>query len=137
MIVNITGVPYAQAKVRGRKDGCAEWSEAVKRQTAHLRPVTGECQIRVTFKLPPSKYPSDHPYGMDLDNLLKRFLDALHETVFRDVPGRDGCVVELHAKKVKVASDDKAGAELEIVPVTGVIAPDERLPRFAWSAARR
>jgi hypothetical protein len=45
---------------------------------------------------------------MDLDNLLKRFLDALHETVFRNVPGRDGCVVEVHAKQERVASDAEA-----------------------------
>jgi Holliday junction resolvase RusA-like endonuclease len=120
MIVRIVGVPYAQAKTRGRKDGCVEWSRDVTRQTAHLPPVTGACHLRVTFRLPPSKYPSDHPHGMDLDNLLKRFLDALHETVFRDVPGRDGCVVELQAKKVKVASDADAGADLEILPVVGV-----------------
>jgi Holliday junction resolvase RusA-like endonuclease len=56
---------------------------------------------------------------MDLDNLLKRFFDALHQTIFRDIPGRDGCIVELHAKKIRVATDAEAGADLEITPRSG------------------
>jgi len=55
---------------------------------------------------------------MDLDNLLKRFFDALQETVFRFAPGKDGCVVEVEAKKVRVSSDAEAGADLEIELVT-------------------
>jgi Holliday junction resolvase RusA-like endonuclease len=51
---------------------------------------------------------------MDLDNLLKRFFDALQETVFSEVPGRDGCVVEIRTRKVRVDSEAKAGADLEI-----------------------
>ncbi len=52
---------------------------------------------------------------MDLDNLLKRFFDALKETVFRDVPGKDGCVIELDSRKEGVQSDAEAGAaDLEI-----------------------
>lgn len=117
MVTRIMGIPYAQAKSRGRLDGCAEWSKAVRSQTAHLEPVAGRCRVRVVFRLPPSKFPTDHPYGMDLDNLLKRFFDALQETVFRRVPGGDGCVIELEAKKIPVASDAEAGADLEIFPL--------------------
>lgn len=117
MRVSIAGVPYAQLKSRGRLGGPTEWSNAVRKQTAHLEPVTGPCRVRVVFRLPPSKYPSDHPYGMDLDNLLKRFFDALQETVFRAAPGRDGCVIELEARKVRVGSDAEAGADLEIGPI--------------------
>lgn len=112
--MRIYGVPYAQLKSRGRVSGCTEWTNAVIRQTAMLPPVLGACRVRVSFLLPPDKYPADHPYGMDLDNLIKRFLDALQETVFRLAPGRDGCVTELEARKVKVMSADEAGAELEI-----------------------
>jgi Holliday junction resolvase RusA-like endonuclease len=54
---------------------------------------------------------------MDLDNLLKRLLDALQQTVFRVAPGKDGCVVELHARKQRVDSDAEAGADIEIRPV--------------------
>jgi Holliday junction resolvase RusA-like endonuclease len=73
--------------------------------------------MRVVFFLPSNKYPLDHPYGMDLDNLLKRFFDALNETIFRSVPGKDGCVTEIDARKIRVASDLEAGAELEITNV--------------------
>jgi Holliday junction resolvase RusA-like endonuclease len=57
---------------------------------------------------------------MDLDNLLKRLFDALQGTVFRTVPGRDGCVIELEARKERVRSDAEAGADLEIQPVAVV-----------------
>ena len=120
MRVSIAGVPYAQLKSRGRLEGRTEWSNAVRKQTAHLEPVSGPCRVRVVFRLPPSKYPLDHPYGMDLDNLLKRFFDALQETVFRTAPGRDGCVIDLEARKVRVGSDAEAGADLEIEPITVV-----------------
>jgi Holliday junction resolvase RusA-like endonuclease len=71
--------------------------------------------MRVTFLLPPSKFPSDHPYWNDLDNLLKRFCDALVMTVFRNAPGRDGVVLSLEATKTRVETDVEAGAELEII----------------------
>jgi Holliday junction resolvase RusA-like endonuclease len=70
--------------------------------------------LRVTFFLPADKYPADLPYGMDLDNLLKRFFDALQQTVFQNVPGKDSCVTELEARKVRVEASEDAGAELEI-----------------------
>lgn len=65
--------------------------------------------------MPPDKFPSDHPYGSDLDNLLKRFFDALNETIFSDVPGKDGCVVSLEVTKTKVAGYAEAGADLEVI----------------------
>ena len=84
-------------------------------QTRGLRRVIGACRLRVTFFLPADKYPDDLPYGMDLDNLLKRFFDALQQTVFIDVPGKDSCVTELEARKARVKSAEDAGAELEIL----------------------
>ena len=120
MRVSIAGVPYAHLKSRGRLEAPRDWSSAIRKQTAHLEPVSGPCRLRVVFRLPPSKYPLDHPDGMDLDNLLKRLFDALQETVFRSVPGRDGCVIELEARKEPVGSDAEAGADLEIQPV-GVV----------------
>jgi Holliday junction resolvase RusA-like endonuclease len=97
---NISGVPYA-----------------VVDQTTHLPKLGGACLVDVTFRLPPDKYPTDHPHGMDLDNLLKRFFDALQKTVFSEVPGGDGCVIEVRARKVKVGSAREAGADLTITPV--------------------
>jgi Holliday junction resolvase RusA-like endonuclease len=53
---------------------------------------------------------------MDLDNLLKRFFDALQKTVFSEAPGGDGCVIEVRARKRKVPSSADAGADLTITP---------------------
>jgi Holliday junction resolvase RusA-like endonuclease len=117
--IRIRGVPYAHRKTGGRADACAKWTEAVETQTRALRQVTGACRLRVTFFLPADKYPTDFPFGMDLDNLLKRFFDALQKTVFRDVTGKDSCVTELEARKVQVPSAEDAGADLEIVELHG------------------
>ena len=111
----INGVPYSQAKARGATDATARWTAAVREQTRDLPKLSGPCLLRVTFLLPPDKFPADHPYGSDLDNLLKRFFDALNETIFSDVPGKDGCVVSLEVTKTRVGSYDEAGAELEVI----------------------
>lgn len=71
--------------------------------------------MRVTFLLPPDKFPSDHPYGSDLDNLMKRFCDALIPTVFREAQGGDGCIFSMEVTKTRVESPEAAGAVLEIV----------------------
>lgn len=118
MKVRIKGVPYGHRKTRGRVWGPAEWSKAVEDQTSGLRPISGPCRVKVTFYLPLEKYPGDHPHGTDLDNLLKRLFDALQRTVFRSAAGGDGCVVEVWARKVKVESRERAGADLEIAPVS-------------------
>lgn len=113
----IHGVPYSKAKSRGNVAAPAEWTEAVISQTQDLPPVTDACVLRVTFLLPPDKFPHDFPYGPDLDNLLKRFLDALGSTVFSSSNGGDSCIVALEAMKSRVDSLDEAGAHLEILPV--------------------
>jgi Holliday junction resolvase RusA-like endonuclease len=111
----IRGVPYAQDKVRGNVSAPTIWSAAVVEQTKHLPKLKGKCLLRVTFRLPPDKFPTDHPFGNDLDNLLKRFFDALDQTVFSEAPGQDGCVVALEASKAKVGSVEESGADLEII----------------------
>ena len=113
--VHISGVPYGQEKARGDKQGPIAWSKAVESQTRHLPKVTKPCLLRVSFLLPPDKFPKDHPFGSDLDNLLKRFCDALIKTVFSEAPGGDGCVVAFEASKSRVAGRDAAGADLEIL----------------------
>lgn len=115
--VSINGVPYAQLKSRGDKRAPQRWTAAVIAQTSSLPKTTHPCLVRVTFRLPPNKFPADHPHGGDLDNLLKRFFDALVETVFSDAPGKDGIVISLEATKVKVASEAEAGADLEIIEI--------------------
>ncbi|GAH45741.1 unnamed protein product, partial [marine sediment metagenome] len=51
-------------------------------QTKNLPTVAGSCVLRVTFLMPPSKFPKDFPFGPDIDNYLKRFQDALNNTIF-------------------------------------------------------
>jgi Holliday junction resolvase RusA-like endonuclease len=114
----IKGVPYSRNKSRGNLGAADQWSEQVKLQTASLPRVKEACALKVTFLLPPDKFPKDFPYGPDLDNLLKRFMDALNDTVFADTPGGDSCVVMLTVMKTKVSSSDAAGAHLEVLPVS-------------------
>ncbi|MHC4214535.1 MAG: RusA family crossover junction endodeoxyribonuclease [Planctomycetota bacterium] len=94
------------------------WTEAIVKQTAHLPKISEACIVRVTFFLPCDKFPKDFPYGPDLDNLLKRFLDALNETVFSESKGKDSCILSINATKTKVDSPDESGAFLEILPVS-------------------
>ena len=110
----INGIPYCQQKARGNVGATEQWSKAVKAQTANLPKVKGSCRLKVTFFLPPNKYPKDHPYGPDLDNLVKRLCDAMNQTVFADVAGKDGAITELVASKQQVDDPQAAGAEIEI-----------------------
>jgi Holliday junction resolvase RusA-like endonuclease len=52
-----------------------------------------------------------------LDNLLKRFQDALNVTIFSEAKGKDSCIISLTATKVKVTSSEEAGALLEVIPI--------------------
>jgi len=67
--------------------------------------------------LPRSNIPTNFPYGTDLDNLNKRFLDGLCQTVFSDAPGKDSCVVVLETMKVIVEEGEETGAYIEILPI--------------------
>ena len=112
----IKGVPYCRNKTRGDTNAPARWTESVAEQTKDLPKITSPCLMKVTFFLPANKFPSDLPHGPDLDNLLKRFMDALKKTVFSEAEGCDSCVVAITATKTKVGSDSEAGAHLEILP---------------------
>jgi Holliday junction resolvase RusA-like endonuclease len=111
----IPGIPYGPDKVRGDTDAPERWKAAVRQHTSGLPSVRGPCLLRVTFLLPPSKFPGDHPFGSDLDNLLKLFGDALQDTVLRDAPGKDGAIVSVEAAKARVASEAESGAQFEII----------------------
>lgn len=56
-------------------------------------------------------------HGTDIDNLLNRLFDALKETIFFEAPGRDSCVISVHAVKREVDEEADTGADLEILPV--------------------
>ena len=112
----IDGVPYAQKKPRGDQEAPGRWSDAVRERTRDLPKLRGPCELHVLFLLPQNKFPDDYPYGSDLDNLLKRFLDALNETLFSEVQGKDSCVVRLSAAKRRVSANEDTGAFLTITP---------------------
>lgn len=116
--VHIKGVPYCRYKTKGDTTGPKRWTEAIVAQTKSLPKVSEACVLRVTFLLPEDKFPKDFPYGPDLDNLLKRLLDGLGRTVFSETAGGDSCIISLSAMKTRVASEEKAGALVEILPVS-------------------
>ncbi len=113
----ISGVPYSRSKKRGDTQAPKKWTQAVIEQTKHLPKVTEACILRVTFLLPPNKFPKDFPYGPDLDNLMKRLSDALNQTIFSDTEGKDSCVVEMSVMKTMVESEAEAGTLLEVLPI--------------------
>jgi Holliday junction resolvase RusA-like endonuclease len=113
----VRGVPYGQDKVRGDTKAPAAWTERVVTQTRELPRISGPCVLKVTFYLPGDKFPPDHPFGNDLDNLVKRFCDALKTTVLADAPGQDGAIVMLEAAKARVDRPEDAGARFEIIEV--------------------
>ena len=116
--INISGVPYSKLKSRGDFTAPQRWDEAVIAQTQNLPRISEACILKVTFLLPPDKYPTNLPYGPDLDNLLKRLLDLLNKTIFCEANGCDSCVVSIHAMKTRVATVNEAGANLEILPIS-------------------
>ncbi|MGA2172392.1 MAG: RusA family crossover junction endodeoxyribonuclease [Sedimentisphaerales bacterium] len=113
----IHGIPYGKNKTRGDISALEKWTQAVIDQTKHLIKVEEACILRVTFLLPQSKFPKDFPYGPDLDNLIKRFLDALNHTIFSETEGKDSCVIEMSVIKAKVDSKEEAGALIEVLPI--------------------
>ncbi len=115
--LKIAGIPYGKRKVFGNKDGLKQWTGEIKKQTQGLPKIKEACLMKVTFLLPMDKFPKNFPFGSDLDNLLKRFCDALNETVFSEAKGKDSCIVSLYATKSKVEDNKEAGALLEILPI--------------------
>src|SRR5439155_4736851 len=79
----VAGIPYGKRKVRGNREGPTQWTRSVKGATRGLDTINGPCRLDVDFILPASKFPSDVPFGSDLDNLLKNLLDALGKTILR------------------------------------------------------
>ena len=113
--IRVRGVPYPQVKATGNVEGRKLWTDAVITATKTLRKVSGPVLVRVTFKLSKEKFHDANPYGTDLDNLLKRFCDALSQTVFSDAPGKDSCIVAIEAAKVLVQNPSESGVDGEII----------------------
>lgn len=102
---------------RKEKGGAPEaWSQAIRDATVNLTPLRdGPVQLNAFFLLPPDKYPADLPHGPDLDNLLKRLLDALSETVLRELPGRDSAIEAINVRKQRVKEASEAGVFLTLI----------------------
>lgn len=110
----IEGTPYCQRKSGGDIKAPVRWTEAVKQATKNLPKVKDQCYMIVVFVLPEDKYPSDHPYGPDLDNLIQPLFNALNDTVFSEVSGNDGSVVQLVVSKRKAMRNEPPGARVII-----------------------
>jgi len=119
--IRVRGVPFPHLKATGNVEGKKVWTAAIVKATAGLRKVNGPCLVRVTFKLSREKFHDANPYGTDLDNLLKRFFDALSQTVFSDAPGRDACVVAVEAAKALVLNPSESGVDGEIIELASTI----------------
>jgi Holliday junction resolvase RusA-like endonuclease len=122
--IRVRGKPYPQVKATGNVAGIKAWSDAIVEATANLRKVKGPVLVRVTFKLSHEKFHAANPYGTDLDNLLKRFFDALSKTVFSEAPGKDACIVAIEAAKVLVHNPNESGVDGEIIEMSHVADPD-------------
>ena len=108
--VFVRDIPYARSKTKGRLDAPRVWTATVVDQTKGLPRLLGACELNVEFVLPVDKFPRDLPYGMDLDNLPKRLLDALGKTVLRDAAGGDSAIVRLSARKHPAGPTEEPGA---------------------------
>lgn len=112
--VFIEGIPYSRQKVRGDREAADRWTQSIIQATKNLPKVKGPVSMNLKFVLPADKYPLDHPYGSDLDNLVKRLLDALNMTILANVPGMDGAVVQLTVSKRKASQDELTGARVAL-----------------------
>lgn len=110
----IEGIPYGQQKVRGKISAPVTWTSTIVQETSNLPKVKSPCLMSVVFVLPEDKFPTDLPYGPDLDNYLKRLCDALNETIFSEVQGHDSAIVYLVASKRKASQDEPTGARVII-----------------------
>jgi Holliday junction resolvase RusA-like endonuclease len=111
----IRGVPYPHQKATGNVEGGVKWTQTIVERTSALRKISGPCLVRVTFRLAENKFHEANPFGADLDNLLKRFFDALAQTVFSEAPGKDACVVAVEAAKVRVSNPSESAVDGEII----------------------
>jgi len=100
--------------------GTEVWTKAVISSLGGLpKASTGPCILNATFVLPEDKYPRDHPFGSDLDNLCKRLFDALGATILSEVPGKDGAIVEAQVRKRRAAPSEKTGVWLQLYELPG------------------
>jgi len=110
--VFVEGVPAKKKKTRGDLEVPARWRAALHDKTEKLEKIAGPCQLDIEFVLRSDSFPTDHPYGPDLDSLLKNTLDAMSDTVLRDVKGHDGAIVDIRARKRQARPGESTGARI-------------------------
>ncbi|MBN2187213.1 MAG: hypothetical protein JW732_07180 [Dehalococcoidia bacterium] len=64
--------------------------------------------------MPEDKFPLDYPHGPDLDNLTKRLLDALNDTILSEAPGKDSSIIQLVVSKRKALPGEAKAARVTI-----------------------
>lgn len=109
--------PFSKTYMGRRPQAPLAYDQAIVATTQDWPLVTRECQFRATFVLGPSKFTDPEFLGPDLDNLLKRLLDDLKQTVFRRPDSDDSFIVSLEATKTKVDNDEDMGVFIEIIPL--------------------
>jgi Holliday junction resolvase RusA-like endonuclease len=119
--VLIKGGAYPSKKPRGNTAAQREWKKHIIKATRNLQKVKGPCEAVMYFSLPGDRFPDDLPWGTDLDNLAKLVLDSLNETVFREAPGKDSCVVSLSIYKTKAPTPDEVGIYLSVREVPSFV----------------
>jgi Holliday junction resolvase RusA-like endonuclease len=112
----IHGVPYSKNKNRGDLNAPKVWTERVVAECAKIPKLSAACEVEVEFLLPQDKFPRDFPHGRDLDNLLKRFLDAVQKSGALE---NDSLIVKLTASKRKVRDGEQVGALVEFRMLEG------------------
>ena len=112
----IKGVPYCKSKNRGDTTAPVLWTAQVMVGCKSIPKQDQPCELDVDFVLPEDKYPPDFPHGPDLDNLLKRLLDAIQDS---GVLQNDSLIIRLTATKRKAAKDEATGVQIEFRPEKG------------------
>ncbi len=107
-MIIVEGGAYGSFKSRGNKAGVKAWQSLIIQATKRTPKIKGPCKLELRFVLPPNRYPADHPYGSDVDNLASAVMDALNETIFSEVPGKDGAVLWLETLKLKAEKEEDA-----------------------------
>jgi len=111
MLIRINGIPCGRKrKTRGDMSSPSKWKEAVIAQTASKTKIDYPCEIKVEFIIQHNQCPKDRPFGPDVDNLLKVFLDILQETILED----DNLVIKLSAAKRVHFPYEKPGVILNV-----------------------
>lgn len=73
--------------------------------------------MEIIFFIPVEKFTLKDVYGPDIDNLVKRLLDGLNNTLFRDLETKDGSVIDLKVTKKPAIGDQKPGAKVTVFVV--------------------